>query len=308
MNYQFFIQGTDNGQPDPEFRFIMVLDTSDRDSLAQTSIQALITRHQMHTCVNIPFRYKDGYTMRFKTAYADMDGEPHPVLVILTNKYGAFRLPFPAGEEGFRLYRKTYKEVKLRLMEHRNRTLKRLSSEPVHARRIEAPKARQPNREAAQEKPAPNAKPKQASAQVPKKAPGNRRSKTPPPKSWWSRQPESLRWLVGGLAAGLAVASVLFTGSAFAGDQVPTSDTTSAQGDLMASGETQDDIQTLEAEVQALGANIDDPDAPYAGFPVPKMVKAPQAQVIDGCSIPQASSAGGAEFALPGLTQPNPEI
>lgn len=367
MNYQFFIQGADSGEANQEFRFIMVLDTNDRESLAQSAIQAMITRHQMHTCVNIPFRYRDGYTMRFKTSFADMDGEPHPVLVILTNKYGAFRLPFPPGEEGYRLFQKTYKEVKLRLIAHRNRHLKRLSSEPVHSRRLEAPKPKSPPRgtenvRTAKQTPATKPrKPVNTAGNPAAKSTNAPKPKAAPTRNWWRRQPESLRWLAGGLAVGVVVVSVLFTGKAFAAEQPVVPGTVSLEKELLDGGtrfetvstpavcaisnaadngepyatnacstegfsgtvtiadalpelrlmnrdDSDNDVPSLEDELLALGANVEEINTRYAGFPVPEVVDAPKAQIVESCSIPQATDAGGAEFSSPALNEANREI
>lgn len=364
MNYQFFIQGTDTGEHDQEFRLIMVLDTGNRDSLAQTSIQALITRHQMHTCVNIPFRYKRGNLMKFEPGYAEMDGEVHPILKIVTDKYGAFRLPFPSGAEGYQIFQKTYKEIQYRLIQHKNRHLNRVGSEPVHARRLEAPKAKakpeSPKRSTAQKVKEPP-KPTRAQAQVTKKPAANRKRETSADQNWWRRQPESLRWLVGGLTAGVLVASILFTGKAFAGE-LPASATNdrSLERELLEVGvswgasdappagclvSASEDPKSeshgcgpsqafeastamealpglaaleeskpgpvsakLEDELAALGADLNEVGARYAGFPVPEIVEAPEAQVVDGCSIPQASGESAVEFSLPGLNVPNEEI
>lgn len=294
MNYQFFIQGTDNGQPDQEFRFIMVLDTGDRDSLAQTSIQALITRHQMHTCVNIPFKYQSNHGMRFKTAYADIDGEPHPILVVISSRHGAFRLPFPAGEEGYRLFHKTYREVRLRLIAHRNRHLNRLSNKTASAPRLEAPQQEktQGAKGGAKSKPEPAVSETRGRKMQTATTAKNRQSRPKNASSvtnrnWWKRQPESLRWLLGGLTVGLLVVSALFTSTAMAEEnQIPTPD----------------------AEMLALEDHIGHLDGPFAGFPVPIIVEAQAAQVVEGCSIAEPFGSTENDLSIPGLSLQNRDI
>jgi len=304
MQYQFFIQGNGTGSTDDEYRFIMVLDTSNRDSMAQSNLQALITRHQMHTCVNIPFRYHDGHTMKFKVTYADMDGEPHPVLVILTNRHGAFRLPFPAGVEGYRLFQKTYRDVKMRLIAHRNRHLSRIEQDTTGSRRLNGPapkssaddtavsdaeiveesqsrdaqpKKTTPSNKKAQQSPTPKPKP----AENTKKKTSASTPSAKPTKST-SSLTHAGRWLVMGLSIGMAVVLALFAGKAMADEAVASPE--------------QSERERLQAIFEAEGVDWDSLEGSHAGFAVPEGGKVAQATTSDGCGIPSVSTAGGSLF------------
>lgn len=119
MEYSFFIQKTRG--PSGEFvdTFIM-LPASNARAQSQSAVQNLVTKHRMHTCVNLPIQ---GTSLRFKGGHARMDGKVHPVLIILSTRDGAFRLPFEAGQEGVAALKKTYSGIQLAFQKLRNERL-----------------------------------------------------------------------------------------------------------------------------------------------------------------------------------------
>lgn len=133
MKYQFFLRE----QPKADGKsqsYLVIVPANSAEAMAQTTMQALITRHQMHTCVNLPFG--NGYKVSFRLSYAEMDGFTHPLLIIISNEYGAFKLPFEAGRSGYLHFHQTYNQLKVRLMEHHNRKLHRLANQSGRVQRI----------------------------------------------------------------------------------------------------------------------------------------------------------------------------
>jgi len=69
-------------------------------------------------------------------SYCEMDGLAHPLLVIFSNEFGAFKLPFEAGRKGYVHFHQTYKQLKLKLYAHHNSKLNRLADQSGQVKRI----------------------------------------------------------------------------------------------------------------------------------------------------------------------------
>lgn len=133
MKYQFFLreQPTHDGGSQS---YLIIVPANTAEAMAQTTIQALVTRHQMHTCVNLPFG--NGYKISFRLSYCEMDGSAHPLLVIFSNEFGAFKLPFEAGRKGYVHFHQTYNQLKIKLYAHHNSKLYRLANQNGQVKRL----------------------------------------------------------------------------------------------------------------------------------------------------------------------------
>jgi hypothetical protein len=133
MKYQFFLREQPLNEGGSQ-SYLVIVPANSAGAHAQTAVQALITRHQMHTCVNLPFG--NGHKVSFRLSYTEMDGLTHPILLIISSEFGAFKLPFEAGRQGYVHFHQTYNRLKVRLMEHHNKKLARLADGQRNVHRI----------------------------------------------------------------------------------------------------------------------------------------------------------------------------
>lgn len=293
MKYQFFLreQPTRKGGSQS---YLVIVPANTAEAMAQTTMQALITRHQMHTCVNLPFG--NGYKVSFRLSYCEMDGLAHPLLVIVSSEFGAFKLPFEAGRKGYLHFHQTYNHLKVRLHEHHNRKLKRLANENGQTARIEYQQemhggeavtirmaanggTRQlsgPSVSDARRTAKPNMKSGRHAANEPVgKSNGktrNQREKTAWPLKASSPWLNLLKWTTATMVGGTVLIILVFGASAAFADEPESTDIT------------------------GMDIEIENQDNGFNGFPIPKMDLAMiKAKESAPCSVPgfDASSLSG---------------
>jgi hypothetical protein len=138
MKYQFFLREQPLSDGNSQ-SYLVIVPANDAEARAQTAIQGLVTRHQMHACVNLPFG--NGYKVSFRLSYTEMDGMTHPLLLIISSEFGAFKLPFEAGRQGYMHFHQTYSRLRIRLLEYQNRKKLRIEDGTTKVRRLEHWKA-----------------------------------------------------------------------------------------------------------------------------------------------------------------------
>src|SRR5690554_886097 len=129
MNYTFFIQptkgGTESSLQDQPYKFILLPDHS-RVSIPDEDFQRLIRLNSVQTFLNLEL--SDKIRPNFKGSYVKLGTRIYPLIVVATEKDGAFRIPFGPGKEGLEEMKRTFREIQIAFKRFENRRLAQLQN------------------------------------------------------------------------------------------------------------------------------------------------------------------------------------
>jgi len=129
MNYTFFIQQTkrDNSSkvPSDKYRFMLLPDNS-RVSIPPEDYKRLMTINSIQTFLNLELSDKNRPS--FKGSYIKVGTKIYPLIVVTTDKDGAFRVPFGPGQSGLEDMKRTFREIQIAFKRFDNRRMAQLQS------------------------------------------------------------------------------------------------------------------------------------------------------------------------------------